>query len=190
MKRLIGILLLLLVLLATVPAVLAGGWAAVVLDELPGEIHAGETQTVGFMVLQHGKTPVHNLGGDAWPVEPIVEASNAATGETLRVEAVPTEEVGHFVAEMIFPSEGEWAWSITPMPFNTSKQEFEPLTVLPTPEPAGMLAQLSGQAEALAVAGGATFGLLRWVALGLMGAGVALFAWQRRRHALSVRADA
>jgi hypothetical protein len=130
MKRLIGLLVLVVALLAAVPAVLAGGWATVVLDELPGEIHAGESQSIGFMVLQHGKTPVHNLGADEWPVEPFLEATHAATGETVRVEAVPTEEVGHFVAEITFPSEGEWAWSITPMPFNTSTQEFEPLNRL------------------------------------------------------------
>ncbi len=189
MKRLMGLMILMVALLAAVPAVLAGGWAAVVLDELPGEIHAGETQEVGFMVMQHGKTPVHNLGGDEWPVEPFLEASNATTGETLRVAAVPTKVTGHFVASVTFPSEGEWSWSITPMPFNTSTQEFEPLRVLPAPEPAGALAQLGGRAEMLAVAGSAPFGLLRWVALGLVTVGVALFVWQRRRQALAVQAD-
>ncbi len=189
MKRLIGLMIVVAALLAAVPGVLAGGWAAVVLDELPGEIHAGETHEVGFMVLQHGKTPVHNLGDDAWPVEPFLEASNATTGETLHVSAVPTKVTGHFVASVTFPSEGEWAWSITPMPFNGSKQAFEPLSILPAPEPAGVLAQLGEGAEMLAASGAAPFGLLRWVALGLVAVGVALFVWQRRRQALIVQAD-
>ena len=86
MKRASVLVVLGLLLLATATAVLAGGWAVVTLDSPPGEIHAGEPWTVGFTVLQHGQTPVHNLGPGN-PVEPLLIATNA---DGRRVEAAST----------------------------------------------------------------------------------------------------
>lgn len=130
MRRLLILTMTLLLLVGIVPAALAGGWAAVILDELPGEVHSGETQTIGFRVLQHGETPVHNLGGDEFPVEPLLVATEQTSGERIQAEAQPTKEIGHFVVRVTFPSEGTWAWSIEPRPFPAAT-EFEPLTVLP-----------------------------------------------------------
>jgi hypothetical protein len=116
-------------LLALVPAVLAGGWAVITLDEMPGEVRAGEPWTVGFTVLQHGQTPVHILD-DGTPIEARLIATNPATGERVNVIAEPTGESGHFTVEITFPSEGEWTWTISPAPL-VGETQFEPLTVLP-----------------------------------------------------------
>jgi mono/diheme cytochrome c family protein len=115
---------------------LAGGWAMVALDSWPSEVRAGEPLRLGFMVRQHGITPVNM----AWeePLKPVLVADNPASGESIRVEARQQGPVGHFVVEAIFPSGGTWNWSIRLDPFGTLPEQFEPLTVLPArpvPEP-------------------------------------------------------
>ena len=55
----LGLALLLSVIFA-IPA-FAGGWAVITLDELPTNVVAGEPLTIGFTVLQHGKTPMDGL---------------------------------------------------------------------------------------------------------------------------------
>ena len=112
-----------LVMLAPVVATqaLAGGWAVVTLDSLPSEVRAGEDVHLGFMVLQHGVTPVGDF------VSPYLLASNAVTGEEVRADARQDGSVGHFVVDVIFPSAGTWEWTITPDPFMGT--QFEPLTV-------------------------------------------------------------
>lgn len=116
-------------LLALVPVARAGGWATVTLDETPGEIRAGEPWVAGLTVLQHGMTPVHNLG-EGVPVEPTFVATNAATGERVEVVARPDEEIGHFTLEVVFPDEGEWTWTIYPAPL-AGDETRHTLTVLP-----------------------------------------------------------
>ena len=96
-------LALLLSLIFTFP-VFAGGWAVITLDELPSNIVAGEPLTIGFTVLQHGKTPMTNL-------EPTLTAGSSLD-EKLVVNAKPEGKPGHYVATLTFPKEGEWKWSI------------------------------------------------------------------------------
>jgi len=96
-------LALLLSLIFTFP-VFAGGWAVITLDELPTNIVAGEPLTIGFTVLQHGKTPMTDL-------EPTVTAGSSLD-EKLVVNAKPVGKPGHYVATLTFPKEGEWKWSI------------------------------------------------------------------------------
>ena len=126
------LMLLLILLLALVPAVLAGGWAVITLDGVPAEPRAGEPWSIGFTVLQHGQTPVHKLddGYNGALVEPTFVANNTTTGERLEAEATPGKEVGHFTLEVTFPSEGEWQWTIFPAPL-AGETQFEPLNVLP-----------------------------------------------------------
>jgi hypothetical protein len=126
------VLLICLALLVFATPVLAGGWATVTLDEIPGEVRAGETVQLSFVVKQHGKTPVHFLtyNMDNMPLEPFLKATNLNTGETIRVAAERGKEVGHFTLAAVFPSEGEWEWDIVPDPLGGAT-EFEPLTVLP-----------------------------------------------------------
>ncbi len=177
MKRKIGLVWSVVLLLAVASAALAGGWAVVTLDEPAGEIRAGEPWTVGFTVLQHGKTPVHKLDANS-PVEPLLVAEHSS-GRRLEIMATPGEEVGHFTIDVTFPVEGEWTWTIFPNPL-AGETAFEPLTVLPAAPVA------SGQANAQTVAatesGAGLPGALRWGTLALVLVAVAALVVQIRRR--------
>jgi cytochrome c oxidase subunit 2 len=122
----------------------------VTLDSLPVAPHAGETIRLGFVVRQHGVTPVNT-------VQPYLLAYNAETGDRLEIEAVQEGPIGHFVVEVVFPSAGKWTWEIRPEPFGPAPWQFEPLIVGPAqsapvqtspapaarPWPAGWLAGLA-----------------------------------------------
>lgn len=183
--RKFGILLTIVLLLLLVPAVLAGGWAVVTLDDAPGEIHAGQPWTVGFTVLQHGQTPVHTAFDV--PVEPVLIAIQKGTGERVQATATPTKEVGHFTLEVTFPSEGEWSWTIEPSPL-AGDTKFEPLNVLPAvvAAPVKQLPQAQPGAASPSPAGATGFPFnvaLRWAALLVALAAVGLFVVQLRRRA-------
>ncbi len=113
--------------LALVGPAFAGGWAVVTLDTVPQGPQAGQTLSLGFMVRQHGVTPIDGAYGGATMI-PILTARNAASGETVRAEARKAGPVGHFVVDVAFPSAGEWAWQIAPAPFGPT--DLGTLTVL------------------------------------------------------------
>lgn len=98
----IALALLLSVVLA-IP-VFAGGWAVITLDEIPTGVVAGEPLTIGFTVLQHGKTPMEGL-------DPTITATSS-NSESFIVHAKPEGETGHYAATLTFPVEGNWNWSI------------------------------------------------------------------------------
>jgi hypothetical protein len=188
-KRLLVSMFVLLAVLAAGP-VLAGGWAVITLDNLPGEIHAGESVHLSFMVRQHGQTPVHFLGGSDIPVEPVVSGTNVKTGETIEITAVADKsEVGRFYADIVFPSEGEWSWTIAPNPL-AGTTEFAPLAILPAVKaPAANLQTTSSTAvEAAAPAAPAASSpdltpLLRGAAVLLLAAGaLTAFLAARRKQ--------
>ncbi len=97
--------------------VFAGGWAVITLDELPAGVAAGEPFTVGFTVLQHGRTPMTDLN-------PVIVARSGDERVTVVVEA--QGEPGHYATEMILPSEGQWEWTIQAF---TMEQKMPVLTV-------------------------------------------------------------
>ena len=117
---------LLMALALSIPA-LAGGWAVIVLDELPREVTAGVPLTVGFMVLQHGRTPMTGL-------TPTVTASFVNSKETLSVEANAKGKAGHYEAVLTFPQAGDWNWSIQAFTMDIS------MPMLTVAAPAGLLA--------------------------------------------------
>jgi mono/diheme cytochrome c family protein len=94
---------LLLTLLFVVP-VLAGGWAVITLDELPTGVVAGKPLTIGFIVLQHGRTPMTDIA-------PTITAKSSS-GEKFVVNAEPDGKPGHYTATLTFPKDGDWQWSI------------------------------------------------------------------------------
>ena len=96
-------LALLFVLVFTFPA-FAGGWAVITLDELPSNVVADKPVTIGFMVLQHGRTPMAGL-------YPTITAQ-LSSAETMSISAEPQGKTGHYVATLTFPKEGNWEWSI------------------------------------------------------------------------------
>jgi plastocyanin len=110
MKRAITALIVVLALITMSAPAVAGGWASVRLDEMPGDVPIGKPWTFGFMVLQHDITPNSD-------VTPIVRAINKKTGKEITATAVQEGPVGHFVAELTLPEAGEWKWGIRPEPF-------------------------------------------------------------------------
>ncbi|HEY4688933.1 MAG TPA: c-type cytochrome [Anaerolineae bacterium] len=96
--------------LALVAPVWAGGWAVVTLDELPAQVAANQPLTIGFMVRQHGRTPLDGL-------TPQITATRAGTNQSFSVTAQAQGRVGHYVATLTFPSAGMWNWSIDAFTF-------------------------------------------------------------------------
>ena len=96
--------LVLLFALAFAVPVFAGGWAVITLDTLPSNVTAGKPLSVGFTVLQHGRTPMTDL-------RPTITAELSAT-EKMVVDAHAEGKPGHYAATLTFPQEGQWEWSI------------------------------------------------------------------------------
>jgi cytochrome c2 len=106
MKRIIFALgLTLLLALAFTITALAGGWAVITLDELPGEVAANQPLEIGFMVRQHGVTPLEGQS-------PVITAKLAGSSEAVIVRASEEGEVGHYAATLTLPQAGEWLWNI------------------------------------------------------------------------------
>lgn len=117
-----SLLLVITVLAMTALPAQAGGWATVTLDAPLSEVRAGEAVRVGFTVKQHGVTPIHSAFGTedvrltirAWKTTP--------KDVVLEVVAVKdAANVGHFTADLTFPSPGVWEWEATPAPFAGSR---------------------------------------------------------------------
>ena len=106
-RRILFVLFIIAALLVFAIPALAGGWAVVTLEELPTQVVAGEPVTLEFAVRQHGRalTPGY---------EPVIQAQNQATGESVRTTASPAERMGFYRVTLTFPSSGEWTWGISP----------------------------------------------------------------------------
>ena len=100
-------------LLFAAPA-FAGGWAVTTLDQLPPDIRATQTYSIGYTIRQHGVTPVNveQMGGTT---EIQVTAPDGA--KTLRYKGAQEGATGHYVATVIFPYQGSWTWRVTQGPF-------------------------------------------------------------------------
>lgn len=158
----------LMALLLLAGSAAAGGWVAITLDELPGRVRAGEEVRVGFMVRQHGVTPINS-------VEPVLTATNRETEETITAEAQQVGATGHFEATVVFPEAGDWAWRIGVPPF-AQETEMAPLTVLPAADPLFRSPPEGERAAANARAA------MRWAGAGLLLAAAALALIGRRRR--------
>lgn len=108
----------------------AGGWATVTLDAPLAEARAGNPVRIGFTVKQHGVTPIHDAYGE--PVALAIRAWLPKTGTEVRVTAQKDMvKVGHFTADLTFPSAGVWEWEAIPAPFAGSA--LPPVTVIEGP---------------------------------------------------------
>jgi len=136
-RSLVQLGLITLAMLALATPALAGGWALVTLDQLPVEPRAGQTLSLGFMVRQHGVTPIDTAFGTE-PMTPRLSASNVDTGESIRADARQEGPLGHFVVDVTFPSAGVWEWQITPEPFQPTRLgQLTVLAAAAAAEPAG-----------------------------------------------------
>lgn len=102
----------LLLSLAIAVPVFAGGWAVITVDDLPVNATAGEPLTIGFTVLQHGKTPTSGLSPTIAFTLPKEKQFSVIAEE---------DDKGHYTASVTFLKEGEWEWTVNafmeqPMP--------------------------------------------------------------------------
>jgi hypothetical protein len=105
-RRLLGLLFILVLAMVGVPAgeASAGGWAVTTLDAVPTP-QVGKVESVGFVIRQHGVTPVR-LDADVG-----VEV-RSASGRVDYFPATPSGAVGHYVAEVVFREPGAATWAI------------------------------------------------------------------------------
>jgi len=92
-----------MVLLLPAIVALAGGWAAITVEDLPDHVAAGRPVSLEFTVRQHGVSPLNGL-------EPRVEGR--ARGARVRAAAVPVGAAGQYRATVTIPEPGEWTFTI------------------------------------------------------------------------------
>jgi len=162
MKRMIFVigLTLLLALAFTIP-VLAGGWAVITLDKLPGNITVNQPLEIGFMVRQHGATPLGDL-------TPIITARLDGSLKSVEVTAHSEGKVGHYAAELTLPQTGTWQWSIEAF---TGNQPMPALTVVGAPVAAAESKPVTSNSISLSLLAGG---------VGLLGVLGSLLAFQRK----------
>ena len=100
-------------LAALTSTALAGGWAVTTLDAVPAGVRAGQSLAIGFTIRQHGVTParVEQYGGQvAIRIRPTWKPA-------ADVPARADGPVGHYLAEVRFPSAGVWSWEVEQGPF-------------------------------------------------------------------------
>jgi hypothetical protein len=146
--------LLAFLLAAALPATAhAGGWATVEVDEQPIGLDAGEPWRIELLVKQHGLTPMDGL-------QPSVLIANDA-GASRIFPARPAGRPGTYVAEVTYPSAGEWRTRIFDGFTDASPHRLSPVTIgaagaaggLPWPQIAAIAAVALGFAAALAACG-------------------------------------
>ena len=87
---------------------LAGNWAVISLDALPGQVTAGQEFEIGFIVLQHGNQDAPMTG-----LTPTVKAVPVGGGQSLMFSAREDKTTaGHYLAKLTLPQAGEWSWSV------------------------------------------------------------------------------
>jgi hypothetical protein len=158
MRLLRGSGLALLALLSLALPAAAGGWATATIDPGPIEPTAGTPVDIGFVLKQHGETPI------SWEMVTFT-SSNIETGEQVSVAAQPKGPIGHYVATVTFPSAGNWRWSLSLRDLLLDETTFPTIAVraagAPAPStPAAIPTELIVAALALAVGLGLAGSLL------------------------------
>ncbi len=143
----------------------AGGWAMATVDEVPAAT-SGESEQIGFTILQHGETPVD------LPEEVGIELVHE-DGTVEFFPAIGDGTIGHYVTTVTFPeSAGSYQWSIVMGRFG--------------PQSLGTL----DVTEAAGGTSGAFWPAARWVmltiAVGLAAVAIADVAVVRRRRAATL----
>ena len=169
----VAVWLALLLALAAVIPVFAGGWAVITLDALPTNLVAGEPFTVGFVVRQHGKTLMTGL-------DPTITAT-LYKEEQFVVHAEPEGTSGHYTAALTFPKEGEWRWSI---------QAFSMDQLMPVLNVAAPVAGSNNEAgvKTEPVQSLSTLWIVRALALGIGAVGFIIAVQRKSRLAIALTA--
>ncbi len=132
----------------------AGGLEVTTCDVWPATLRAGKTYQFGFMMRQYGVTPFR----DGTPTLILTRGR-----DTVRMAAHAEGAPGHYVVDVTFPSDGEWAWSVDQRPF-PQVQELGTVTIAP----------MTVQLEPLPVRPPAELVLFGLVLVGAFGSSVAL----------------
>ena len=146
----------------------AGGWAVGTLDDASPALQAGKPTAVGYTIRQHGRTPV-DLQGTG------IRMRSRATGEVHEFSGRRSGPVGHYVADVVVPAAGEWAWELDMADF-----QLQPLGAV-TVSGASALASPSGYAAPHEVMSSAAEDAPAWRRIGLpllAAVAVGLFASQ------------
>jgi hypothetical protein len=104
MRKLLAAAVLVLAAIGVATPAAAGGWAVVSLDPMAGTPQPGQPFDVGFMLLQHGKTPITDTDAAVLVTD--------ATGHETRFPARPHGRLGHHVATVTIPAAGTYHWSV------------------------------------------------------------------------------
>jgi len=129
-RSILSLALALAAILALAMPALAGG-VVVTLDSTPTDVQAGVPFTVGFMIISaHDGSPQPGF-------EPIVTATNPATGDSITLTARREGAPGHYVATLTLTSAGEWNWEIQPFGKEAFGYPASVMTPLQVRAPAG-----------------------------------------------------
>ena len=97
------------ILLLSAPSVLA--WpddATVQLSSTPAGTSAGQPWDVDVSFVSHGQQLT------ATGLEPVITIREQATGRELSFNATGTKQAGIYHAQIVFPSEGNWTYTVSP----------------------------------------------------------------------------
>lgn len=125
-RTLVAVLVALVAILGIGGTAAAGGWAVTTLDATPVPV-PGEPVDVGFTIRQHGVTPIDIADGVA------IEVTDA-DGSVQRFPAQRQGVLGHYVASVVFPTAGDFSWSVIQGGFGP--QDLGVLTVEPATDAA------------------------------------------------------
>jgi hypothetical protein len=145
----------------------AGGWAVISLDEMPTNVIAGEPIDIGFVVLQHGKTPMVDLH----PTITIMLPKE----EHFVIDAEEDGKPGHYTATLTFPKEGNWEWTIQAFTVE------QPMPTLSVDAAAVVSSQPAAKNDPAVSASMPMLLIVRYAALGTGLAGL-LLAYRRRNR--------
>ncbi len=170
----------LMLLLMTAITATAGGWAVITLDELPGQIVAGQSFTIGFTVRQHGRTLRDDL-------VPLLRFDRSDAKDSFTVTAKREGGSGRYVASVTLPGDGQWNWKVDIEPFGMVTQDMSPLTVVAAAPAAPVSAPAPASATTTVPVAPATSAMP--LAAGVAGVIVAIGAlafWLRTRARLAL----
>src|SRR5947207_108467 len=83
-----------------------GGWAVITVDDLPQALTVGQPTSIGFMVRQHGHTPLDRLTAT------VVASNDKHDAREVTVSATPSGPAGHYMATLVVPRAGDWTLTI------------------------------------------------------------------------------
>ena len=172
-----SVLLVAAAMLWATSSALAGGWSVTTLDAVSSEMEAGQAYQIGYVMRQHGVTPVRDG-------EPRILLSRADRPAAIlaafpgRADGAP----GHYVSDVTFPSAGDWLWAVDQHPFPIT-QTLGSITIAGPPTVA-QAQTVPAVAEVQTVAARKTpppaeWALLGLALLGLGGGGAALLQARR-----------